>query len=397
LNKNEFLLNIQNEPIISAHSHHMKDPEHHALNLESLLQNSYVSWCHAPIPDGKSAGESSKWLDAVRTRSYFVWLEKALMALYGINKHLDADTWDEYDQAIRQAHRDKDWHLTILREKCRYEAIFQDAFWQPGDDNGHPDLFRPVYRVNSLFYGYNRTARDHNGNNFQLLQNQEVTDIDEYISLIDRVLREKKRAGCVMLKSALAYDRSLKFGTATREAAQKAMKENPDETDVRAFQDYVFTKICEVSAELSMPFQVHTGLGLMVGSDAMQLQPLIARNPDTTFILMHGGYPWTGDIAGLTHNYPNVWADLCWLPLISSASARRLLDELIDVCGIGRVIWGCDTRTGEESYGARLAFLEILSGVLCERVDSGMMRECDARRYAKAVLHDNAAAIMGNR
>ena len=143
-----------------------------------------------------------------------------------------------------------------------------------------------------------------------------------------------------------------------------------------------------------MPIQIHTGLGLMTGSNAMQLQPLIAHNPDTTFLLMHGSYPWIQDIAGLTHAYPNVWADLCWLPLISPAAAQRLLHELIDVCDANRVVWGCDTWTSEESYGARLAFLDVLSRVLTERVADDMMRESDAIRYAKAVLHDNAARLI---
>ena len=65
--------------------------------------------------------------------------------------------------------------------------------------------------------------------------------------------------------------------------AQKAMIDDPDEGDIRVFQNYVFDKICEIAAELSMPVQIHTGLGLMTGSNAMQLQPLIARNPNTTF------------------------------------------------------------------------------------------------------------------
>jgi predicted TIM-barrel fold metal-dependent hydrolase len=110
---------------------------------------------------------------------------------------------------------------------------------------------------------------------------------------------------------------------------------------------------------------------------------------------MHGSYPWIGDIAGLTHNYPNVWADICWLPLISSAAAYSLLHELIDVCDANRVVWGCDTWTGEESYGARLAFLDVLSRVLYERVEAGLLNEHDARHYAKAIMHDNAERLLG--
>lgn len=394
MKKNELFLRLQNDPIINSHSHHLQDKDHYGLNLENVFRNSYVNWCAKPIPSTQTKEEITVFLNAVRNRSYFVWLEKALMMLYGMNEHLDADNWYVYDQAIRKAHEDENWHLKILHEKCNYEAVLLDAFWKPGDNNNHPDLFRPAYRVNSIFYGFNRKEKDHNGNNFQVQQNQYITDISEYIKVVDNVLRKEKQAGCSVLKCALAYDRTLSFEIGTKVNAQKAMRENPNENEIKAFQSYVFDRVCEIAAELSMPVQIHTGLGLMAGSNAMQLQPLIARNPDTTFWLMHGSYPWISDIAGLTHAYPNVWADLCWLPLISPTAAHRLMHELIDVCNADRVVWGCDTWTSEESYGARLAFLEVLSQVLYERVELGRMRKSDAQRYAKAIMHDNAAKIL---
>jgi len=394
MTQKDIFLRLQKEPIINSHSHHLQDKDHQILNLENLLSNSYVNWCAKSIPSKSSSkDEITKFLNAVRNRSYFVWLEKALMSLYSIDEHLDADNWDVYDQAIRKAHEDENWHLKILHDKCNYEAVFLDAFWKPGDNNNHPVIFRPAYRINSIFYGYNMEAKDHNGNNFQVEQNQSITDICEYIELIDKAIREKKQAGCTTLKCALAYDRPLSFEAGTKEKAQKAMKENADENDIKAFQDYVFHKICKIAAELSMPVQIHTGLGLMSGSSAMELQPLISRNPETTFWLMHGSYPWTSDIAGLTHAYPNVWADLCWLPLISPTAAQSLMHELIDVCNADRLVWGCDTWTSEESYGARLAFLEVLSQVLYERIEKGMMCERDAIRYAKGIMHDNAASM----
>lgn len=395
MDRNEFICNLQSQPIVNSHSHHLPDKDQCALTLKAVLRNSYVSWCGTPIPSGDSKEEITAWLDAVRTRSYFVWLEKALMDLYCIEEHLNADSWDTYDKAIQRAHRNKDWHIRLLREKCDYKAILLDTYWSPGEDNGHPELFTPAYRINSLFYGYNQTARDHNGNNIQVMYNRCITDIDEYTDFICQVIRDKKQAGCAALKCALAYDRSLAFGEATKEQAQRAMVEDPDTVDINGFQNYVFDCVCKIAAQLNMPVQIHTGLGLMMGSNAMQLQPLIARNPGTTFLLMHGSYPWVSDIAGLTHAYSNVWADLCWLPLISTAAAHRLLHELIDVCDANRVIWGCDTWTSEESYGARLAFLDVLSRVLSERVEAGLLRKRDAWRYAKAIMHDNAAELLG--
>ncbi|HHU49435.1 MAG: amidohydrolase family protein [Caldicoprobacterales bacterium] len=395
MDKKEFLSLLQNQPIINSHSHHLPDNDHYQLTLKAVLTNSYVSWCATPLPSENSKEEIIAWLNAVRTRSYFVWLEKALMELYDIKENLNADNWDLYDNAISQGHQDKNWHIRLLREKCGYKAILLDTYWSPGEDNGHPDLFMPAYRINSLFFGYNQRAKDHNGNNIQLLYNRSISDIDEYINFINQVIWDKKQSGCTVLKCALAYDTSLDFGEASKYQAQKAMKEEPNAENIKRFQEYVFDCICKTAAELEMPIQVHTGLGLMKGSDAMQLQPLIDRNKHTTFLLMHGSYPWTGDIAGLTHVYSNVWADLCWLPVISPIAAHRLLHELIDVCDADRVIWGCDTWTSEESYGARLAFINVLTRVLSERVEDGLMSRHDARRYAKAVMHDNASRLLG--
>lgn len=395
MTKSEMYRIIEKEQLVSSHSHHLPDEKHAALGLSEVLQNSYVGWCGRPIPSGEEKEGITAWLDTVRSRSYFVWLERALMELYGVNERLSADNWNVFDNAIRKAHKDKSWHLRILKEACHYEAILFDAYWSPGDDSGHSELFKPAYRVNSIFFGYDDKATDHNGNNFQVMQGCKTRDIDEYTDLISRTLREKQQAGCVVLKCALAYDRSLAFGYSTKEQAQRAMNDNPDACQIEAFQNYVFDCICETAAKLDMPIQIHTGLGLMVGSNAMQLQPLIARHPQTTFWLMHGSYPWTSDIAGLAHAYHNVWADICWLPLISPTSAHRLIHELIDVCNADRIVWGCDTWTSEESYGARLAFLDVLSRVLTERVGSGMMSTCDAQRCAKAIMHDNAAKVIG--
>ncbi|NLF28344.1 MAG: amidohydrolase family protein [Clostridiales bacterium] len=389
----EFLRGLEREPIVNSHSHHLRDHEQHALTLEAVINNSYVSWCGAPIPSADSGADFERWLNAVRTRGYFVWLEKALTELYGIAEPLDAKSWRAFDEAIRAAHRERDWHLRALRERCNYREIWLDAYWAPGGDNGHPELFRPAYRVNSFFYGYNPAARDHNGNNIQLLHGRRIADIGEYADFLSGLMRARQASGASTFKCALAYDRSLAFGEASRDEAQRALREGAGAADVAKFQDYVMGLVCRTAAELGMPLQIHTGLGRMTGSGAMQLQPLIERNPDTVFLLMHGGYPWVGDIAGLAHVYPNVWADLCWLPLISGTAARRLLHELIDVCNADRVIWGCDAWTSEESFGARLAFLDALSRVLAERVESGLLREGDAWRYAEGIMHRNAARL----
>lgn len=93
MNKNDMIFRLKSQPIISSHSHHLQDEEHHNLSLEKILSNSYVNWCGKPIPSGQSKDEISVFLNAVRNRSYFVWLEKSLMELYKIDTYLNTDTW----------------------------------------------------------------------------------------------------------------------------------------------------------------------------------------------------------------------------------------------------------------------------------------------------------------
>jgi len=393
MKKEQILHELLQQKIISSHSHHLPDGDHAALNLQGVLQHSYVSWCTPSIPDGTNKQEVDAWLNAVRTRSYFVSLEKALMEIYAIDERIGYDSWKKYDCAISAAHAAPDWHLHLL-EKCNYETVFLDAFWKPGDDNGHPELFRPVFRVNSFFFGYNREKPDHNGNNAQVLYGLNTRDLDEYLAFLDAELARRKAAGLPLIKCALAYDRGLCFGADAKDRARRAMLENPSADDIAAFQNYLFHHICQQSAALDMPMQIHTGLGLMDNSRAMSLQNAIACHPETRFILMHGSYPWTADIAGLTHVFPNVWADLCWLPLISTAAAHRFLHELLDVCNGDRIVWGCDTWTGEESYGARKTFLGLLAHVLSERMAHGLMDESDALRLGRNILYNNARTLL---
>ena len=143
-----------------------------------------------------------------------------------------------------------------------------------------------------------------------------------------------------------------------------------------------------------MPFQIHTGMAAMNRTNAMEIRPVIERHPDTTFVLMHGSYPWTADMTGLIHYYRNVVADICYLPLLSPSVAHRVLHELIEVGNADKICWGCDTWTSEESYGSLLAIRGILLRVLSEKVADGYMDVDAAARYASGILFHNAAKIF---
>jgi predicted TIM-barrel fold metal-dependent hydrolase len=383
----EIRSHILDHGIVNTHAHHLSDSETAGLNLAKILERSYVSWCGQAVPS--SAAGADRWIEKVGNRSFYRSLTRALQKLYSMDEPLSGAVWDEYDKRIRRAHENTQWHLEILRKTCGYNTVVQDSYWNPGDDNGHPEIFKPAFRVNYFLYGYNHTAADHNGNNAQLAYGQQINNIKDYTDFLYRVIKEKKESGCATLKSAIAYERSISVEASSPQEAQAAMglgKTEPSAAAVKKFQDYVFDVICDIAAELKIPFQIHTGLGLLDETNPMQIQKLIKRHPDTVFILMHGGYPWVDDICGLVHVYPNVVVDLCWLPLISPSAGIRALHELLEVCNGDKIVWGCDTWTSEESWGALLSMADTLAIVLDEKINRGYCCLNNAGRIAEGIM-----------
>ncbi len=380
---------------VNSHCHHLRDGEHAALGLDGLLQHSYVSWYHLPVPRGP--GGRGPFLNALRGSSYLYWLEASLRKLYGIGEALSDASWDRFDEAVRQAHRDPEHHLRLLRDACGYAQVVNDSFWDPGSDEGHGGFFTPALRVNMFFFGYSPSARDHNGNNpFAAFGWDAGMGFFDYVDAVEGLVRNKAAAGCVALKSALAYDRGNDFCETSAAAAAKGYR-NPSAgpEDIKAFQDFLFFRLCALAGELGLVFQNHTGLGKLSRSGAIHLLEAVEKHPGTRFSLFHGSYPWTGDLAGLVHNHGNVIADLCWLPLISPSACERLLVELLEVGGGERLMWGCDTQTGEESFGALLAIASVLAKAFSRLVCEGALSAASARDRIERVLCGNAREAFG--
>ena len=394
--KNELLEYMKNHSVISTHSHHLPDSSFEDFTLDSLLRQTYLNWCG--IKFDKTRESRANYLEKVRYKSYFIWLQKSLQELYGFDEPLSADNWDQISEKIRHAHQDSSYHLWILKKECRYGRIILDTYWKPGSDDNHPEVFSPTFRIDPFMYGYSRDAKDHDGNNAAVLYGKLPENLTDYIIWIRELIVRNKQQGCVALKSAVAYDRGLEFETVTKEKAEKVFQlrdyERTNE-DIVNFQNYLFQLICEMAAEFSLPLQCHTGMGQLTDTGAMSMKNVIERNPETKFVLFHCSYPWMGDVSGLLHAYPNAYPDLCWLPILSPTAAQRMLHELIEIGTSDKVCWGCDTWTSEESYGALLAFRFVLAEVLEAKIKDGYFAYPDAEKVIDNLMIRNAAGLYG--
>ena len=70
---------------------------------------------------------------------------------------------------------------------------------------------------------------------------------------------------------------------------------------------------------------------------------------------------------------------------------------MLDVTTADKLMWGCDTWTPEESYGALLAMRDVLSRALADRIDLGLCDLEGAKDLIGRILSRNAAALFGIR
>ena len=387
---------IEAQPVINTHSHQDLSLARGGLDLEKAFRNSYVAWCG--VPWDATPLSRARLLQKIRFNSYFVWLERALQALFGFDEPLSAENWESVSDQMRAAHEQDSYWVNLLRQRCRYEKIVVDAYWDPGSDNGLPGLFTPTFRVNSFFFGYSPAVHDHDGNNALHLYRagQAVDSLDEYLAFLRDLVAAKRRQGCVALKLPIAYDRGLDFDPvpqASAAAAFQRLKTTVSPADVKAFQDFLAFYVCALARELDLPIQIHTGMGKLERSNALWLKPLIEANPEVRFVLLHCSSPWMEDTLALVRSFPNLYPDLSWLPQLTSEGARRMLHDLIEAGAAHKAGWGCDTWTPEESYGSLLAFRQVLATTLAEKVESGYLSMAAARDIARQILSENAREI----
>ena len=144
-----------------------------------------------------------------------------------------------------------------------------------------------------------------------------------------------------------------------------------------------------------MPMQMHLGTALIRGSHPLNAAGLIERHPRTRFLLMHLAYPWSSELLGMAFVYRNVWIDLTWSFLLSPTHFTRAFHEAIEILpDESRMMLGGDNWHAEESFGTFQRARRLMGRALRDKVDAGYFAEADARRLARKISSENAAAFF---
>ncbi len=388
---------VSSLPVFSDHDHHLPDSRFGTdVSLDFLLANSYVAWTGF-IPDG-TVESRRNLLENVRFNSYFTWFQKGLQQVHGCDQPIALETWDSVSARVRQAHAaDRDFHWRTLRDNG-FERLILDTYWDPGQDNGHPEVFIPTFRIDKFMYGHHADAIAPDDIVPWARYGFAGGSLDDYVAHMRETIRARHRLGLVVaFKCAEAYNRSVNYLPDDREAALRVFGKAPAEvppSELFLFGNYVFNRCCELAAELDVPFQIHTGLAMLSGSQPMNFEPIVARYPQTRFVLFHSGFPWTHQVSGLVHNYRNALPSLTWTATVCTSAAIRALDDYIDVTpSINTITWGSDCWIAEESVGAMLAWRFVVASVLAQRLRDGRLGAADAEELAIKLMYENGRTV----
>ncbi len=355
-----------------------------------------------PEPERADMSLDERWQamepfwDMIRNTAYARQTLITIRDIFGIDD-LNRNTYRQLSEAIAKS-RKPDWYRHVMKEKANIDVSIVD--WQSTDL--HPELFVPTMRLDHFIGVLSRA-------DLGILEGESgmaIHSLDDLVKAMRTALEGYKAKGAVAVKSALAYNRVLKYDKVSHHEAEIAFNriashlgEGLAWLEVKPLQDYMMHQVIRAAIEVGLPVQIHTGLqegneNIIANADPAHLVNLFIEYKEARFDLFHGGYPYVHEWATLAKYFPNVTADITWLPIISPEMARRLLHELIETVPGNKIMaFGGDSMTVEMAYGHAVMARQIVARVLSEKVDEGYLSQDEALVLAQRMLRDNPASL----
>lgn len=382
-------------------------PRGNGMTLYSLWASSYIQRTTRITPWPANGSFDTWWADAhddfddARATSFYRYLLPAFTDLYGVDfETITHEQARELNDRIFNNYRDDTWLKKVITERANIELMFIDPYWNRLQFRREYQFAVPVLNVTTIIRSSHPDRHSTASNSpFAYAQRKEMSTatFDDFLTVVEEIFADAVAASTACLKSTQAYERTLRYEQVSRERAAELYLKTPgkmSDAEQKEFEDFMFWHICRLSVKYELPFQVHTGDARIQGSNPILLVNTIEGNPDTKFILFHGGYPWVGEAGAIAMKHSNVWIDSCWLPTLSYTMARRAYQEWIDAVPSDRIMWGADTVNAEGIYAATEFTRRCLAEALAEKVQRGELLEQHADRIGRQIMRDNALKLF---
>jgi hypothetical protein len=232
-------------------------------------------------------------------------------------------------------------------------------------------------------------------------------------AIVTPTLERHKAGGAVAEKLESAYLRWLDFGPATEADAARVYTAHansgpPTPADYKILQDYLFGYLAREAGRLGLPIHIHVANGGGANYDQRGSNPLLLtwtfNEPSlrkTTFVVIHGGYPYYRETAGLMSK-PNVYGDFSALAYNESARGAAALLRVWLSSWPEKMLFGTDaspntaeTSWEETGWVASHTARDGLTIALQGMIDDGEITRARAVELARMALRDNAKHLYG--
>jgi uncharacterized protein len=231
--------------------------------------------------------------------------------------------------------------------------------------------------------------------------------LDDMDAIVDWYF-ERYGPRAVAVKTQSAYRRRLDYAAASWEAAGPAFRRyaggaavSPAERKV--VEDYLMRRCFRLAGERRLPVKLHCGyyagndrmpLG-RVRKNASDLCPVLAAFPETTFVLMHIGYPYQDEYIALAKHYANVVVDLCWAWVISPLATVRFVREFLTTAPAAKLLtFGGDYANVEPIVGQASMARQGLAHALDELVAGRWLGPEEAADLVEPLMRGNARRVF---
>jgi predicted TIM-barrel fold metal-dependent hydrolase len=400
---------------IDCHSHTNLEREYYAVDRNLFSMRSYfnreiMAEIGAPGQEyediyGHCDSDAERWavlrraIQRAGNTSYWRHNLVAYRKFFDLEApELTDENWAAVNAAIVAKTADPDWYRWVTEDVCGLRTQIRNVPWY---EDWEPRYFTVTLRMESALELLDRGVRER----FAAACDSAVDTLGELKSALAAYTAGYVARGACGIKLAHAYSRTLD-SEPVREAEARAIYERalrgqePDQGEVKRFQDHLIFFLGELAQEMGLVFQIHTGVqttwGWVPDSNPIHLLPLIHRFRAVKFDLFHMGYPYVRELGMMGKHCPNVYLNMAWAYVISMEASRQGLSEWIDLVPGARLLaFGSDVRWPEMIYGHLEMARSCLADVLEAKVRRDYLSEAAASALARKMLHDNAVELYG--
>jgi len=409
---NEIREFVMQQPMFETHEHLKDFAEFDEDRFQRKSDRGFRDFLSYAVADVEVAGATGDWMRDDRrffdrwqyaaTTGYGEAARLAVRKLFGLEfcyenrEEINRAYWDFMEgksaaQIYGELYRIANIRGVIVdryQDSFKRLEIFQGA--------GYPPFMKQTIRFDRLMM----EVPSEEMSVFEKESGVSVHTLKDFTDALRSYATKARAAGkLAAFKMALSYQRPLGFDNVSPRVAAKVWDDHRmgRKPALVPLTDYLVHFVLQMSVELGVPVQMHTGY--LAGTrqdlrraDPSPLIPLFQQYDKARFDLFHAGWPHSEMFGAIGKNFPNVWLDLCWAWAMSPRQMERILYEWLGEVPYNKIFgFGGDTWTPFTMLGYAEQARRGVANVMERVVREGLYDAKTAADIARRILHDNAA------